>query len=162
MWTKKKVFISKYARIFTNSRVKTKKKALHLKKCANFYKFRSETTRIKDLYYKICKKTVLVHEFWGDNQYLGSLRPKSLISNPRVWTKKKVFISKYARIFTNSRVKTKKKALHLKKCANFYKFRSETTRIKDLYYKICKKTVLVHEFWGDNQYLGSLRPRTAL
>ena len=25
-----------------------------------------------------------------------------------------------------------------------------------------KKTVLAHEFWGDNQYLGSLRPRTAV
>ena len=24
------------------------------------------------------------------------------------------------------------------------------------------ETVLAHEFWGDNQYLGSLRPRTAL
>ena len=28
--------------------------------------------------------------------------------------------------------------------------------------KTAKKTVLAHEFWGDNQYLGSLRPRTAL
>ena len=33
---------------------------------------------------------------------------------------------------------------------------------KGLYYKICKKTVLAHEFSGNNQYLGSLRPRTAL
>ena len=32
---------------------------------------------------------------------------------------------------------------------------------KRSYHKICKKTVLSHEFWGDNQYLGSLRPRTA-
>ena len=28
--------------------------------------------------------------------------------------------------------------------------------------KICEKTVLAHEFWGDNQYFGSVRPRTAL
>ena len=61
--------------------------------------------------------------------------------NPRVWTKKKVFISKYARIFTNSVVKPQKKGL---------------------FYKICKKTVLAQESWGDNQYLGSLRPRTGL
>ena len=25
----------------------------------------------KDLYYKICKKTILAHEFWSDNLYLG-------------------------------------------------------------------------------------------
>ena len=58
-----------------------------------------------------------------------------------MWTKKKVFISKYARIFTNPGVKPQKKGP---------------------YYKICKKAVLSHEFWGNNQYLGSLRPRTAL
>ena len=74
-------------------------------------------------------------------------------------TKKKVFISKYARIFTNSEVKIQKKALHLKKCANFHQLRSKTTK-KGLYYKSAKKTVLAHEFWGDNQYLGSLRART--
>ena len=27
---------------------------------------------------------------------------------------------------------------------------------------ICKKTVLAHKFWDDNQYLGSLKPRTVL
>ena len=31
-----------------------------------------------------------------------------------------------------------------------------------LHYKICEKTVLAHEFWGDYQYLGSLKPRNAL
>ena len=51
-----------------------------------------------------------------------------------------------------------KKALHLKKCANFRMKQKK----KDLYYKICKKTVLAHEFWSDNQYLGSLRLQTAL
>ena len=30
------------------------------------------------------------------------------------------------------------------------------------YCKISETTVLAHEFQGDNQYLGSLRPRTAL
>ena len=57
------------------------------------------------------------------------------------WTQKKLFISKNARIFTNSGVKPQKKGL---------------------YNKICKKTVLAHEFWGNNQYLGSLRTRIAL
>ena len=33
---------------------------------------------------------------------------------------------------------------------------------KGLYYKICKKTALAHKFWGDNPYLGSIRPRTVL
>ena len=33
---------------------------------------------------------------------------------------------------------------------------------KGLYCKICEKTVLAHEFWGDNKYFGSLKPRTAL
>ena len=43
----------------------------------------------------------------------------------------------------------------------FHEFRGETTK-KDLYHKICEKTVLAQEFWSYNQYLGSLRPRTAL
>ena len=74
------------------------------------------------------------HKIFGGHEKFNTL-------NPRAWTKKKVSISKYARIFTNSGVKPQK---------------------KDLYYKICKKTVLAHKLWGDNQYLGSLRPRTAL
>ena len=78
-----------------------------------------------------------------------------------VKTKKKVFISKYARNLTNFEVKGKK-ALQFKKCANFHEFRGETTKKRGLNYKICEKTVLAHEFRGDNQYLGSLRPRTAL
>ena len=101
-------------------------------------------------------------------------------SNPRVWTKKqrsssrnamtfgvktkkKVFISKYARIFTNFGVKTrtKKKHLHLKNCANFHELWGETTKKGSLLQNL-QKTVLAHEFWGDNQYLRSLRPRTAL
>ena len=60
------------------------------------------------------------------------------------WRQKKLnFHLKNARIFTNSGVKPQKK--------------------KDLYYTFWKKkTVLAHEFWGDNHYLGSLRPQTAL
>ena len=77
----------------------------------------------------------------GHKQTLGGHK-KLNTSNPRVWIKKKVLISKNAQIFTNYGVKPQKKGL---------------------YYKICKKTVLAHEFWGNNQYyLGSLRPRTAL
>ena len=33
---------------------------------------------------------------------------------------------------------------------------------KGLYHKISEKTVLAHKFWGDNKYLGTLRPRIAL
>ena len=55
--------------------------------------------------------------------------------------KKKVFISKYGRI---SRIPGWN---HTK---------------KDLCYEIWKKKVLAHKFCGDNQYLESLRPRTAL
>ena len=54
-----------------------------------------------------------------------------------------LFISKNARIFTNSGLKPQKKGSLLPKSAN-------------------KETVLAPEFWDDNQYLGSHRPRTAL
>ena len=56
----------------------------------------------------------------------------------------------------------KKKALHLKKCANFHEVRGETTKKKIFITKSAKKIGLAHEFWGNNQYLGSLRLRTAL
>ena len=106
----------------------------------------------------------------GHKQILGVHKNFNTL-NPRVWTKKqrslsrnstksgvktkkKVFISKYARIFTNSGVKTSKKnPLYLKKCANFHEFRSETTK-KGLYHKICEKTVLAHEFWVITSILG--------
>ena len=85
------------------------------------------------------------HKFWGKD------------------LKKKVFISKYARIFTNSWVKTKcrKNGPHLKKCANFHEIWGETTK-KGTFSQNLQKTVLAHEFLGDNQYFGSLRPQTAL
>ena len=51
--TKKKVFISRNERIFTNFGVKPQKKVFVTKFA--------------------CQKTVLAHEFWGDNQQLGSL-----------------------------------------------------------------------------------------
>ena len=78
----------------------------------------------------------------GEKHYeIGGGHKKFNTSNPRVWTKKKVFISKNARIFTNSGVKPRK---------------------KDSLLQNLQKTVLVHEFWGKNQYLGSLRPWAAL
>ena len=86
---------------------------------------------------------------------------KNLILRIREGGPKKVFISKYTRIFTNSGVKAKK-ALRLKKCANFHELRGETAKKGSLLQNLQKKTVLAHEVWGDNQYLGSLRPRTAL
>ena len=59
MWTKKKVVISKYVRIFTNSGVNTKK-ALHLKKCAIFHKFWSETSNERVFITKSAKKQFLL------------------------------------------------------------------------------------------------------
>ena len=85
-------------------------------------------------------------------------KQRSLLRNctkSGVKTNKKVFISKYARIFTNSGVKTKK-SCSSQKTRQFYEFRGETTK------KICEETVLAHEFCGKNQYLGSLRPWTAI
>ena len=95
----------------------------------------------------------------GHKQPLGGARPPGPSiataldfndSNSRVWTKKqrsssrefprilgwrpkkKVFVSKTARISTNSRAKTdkkkKKKRHHLKKWANFYEFWGESTK----------------------------------
>ena len=93
--------------------------------------------------------------------WLGGGGTKNLILRIREGGPKKVFISKYARIFTNSGVKAKK-ALRLKKCANFHELRGETAKKGSLLQNLQKKTVLAHEVWGDNQYLGSLRPRTAL
>ena len=46
--------------------------------------------------------------------------------------------------------------------ANFYEFWGEATETNGVYCKIYEKTVLAHEFWGDNQYFGSLSPRIAL
>ena len=54
-----------------------------------------------------------------------------------------------------------KKGLHLEICADFHEFRGETTK-KRVSITKSKKTVLAHEFWGDNQCLGSPRPWTAL
>ena len=71
---------------------------------------------------------------------------------------------KNLRIFTNSEMKTEKKknGLYPKIYANSPKFWDEATKTKGVYSKICLKTVLAHEFCGDNQYFGSLRPRIAL
>ena len=92
-----------------------------------------------------CQNSVTgsINKFWRGSKYT---------SNPRVWTKKqsfssqnstktgvdpkKVFISKYAWIFTNSGVKPQKN-LGLKDSSS-------------------------HKFWRNIQYLGSLWPRTAL
>ena len=54
------------------------------------------------------------------------------------------------------------KGLQLKKYTNFHDFWGGTTKKKGIYCKICKKTVLAQEFWGDNQYFESTRPRFAL
>ena len=65
-----------------------------------------------------------------------------------MWTKKQSSLSRNS---TKSGV-DQKKGLHLKKCTNFHEFRGETTK------KSAKNSS--YEFCGDNQYLGSLRPRT--
>ena len=68
---------------------------------------------------------------------------------------------------------TKRLILRIRECGPKKRFSSRNMRglsripgwssqKKDLYFKIWKKTVLAHEFLGDNQYLWSPRPRTAL
>ena len=49
-------------------------------------------------------------------------------------------------------------------CENLGRGHSPQLSLADAhaYCKICEKTVFAHEFWGDNQYFGSLSPRTAL
>ena len=59
MDNKTKVFISKYARIFTNFGEKTKKKILHLKNCANFHELWVETTKRRIFITKSAKKQFL-------------------------------------------------------------------------------------------------------
>ena len=81
-----------------------------------------------------------------------------------MWTKKvKVFISKYAWIFTNSGVKTKKRFFISKTAPIFTNSWVKPQKKGSLLQNLQKKkTVLAHDFWGDNQYFGSFRPRTAL
>ena len=69
------VFVSIDVRIFTNSVVNTKKKGFRTQIYAIFYEFWGEATKTNGVFCKIFEKTVLAHEFWGDNQYFGSLRP---------------------------------------------------------------------------------------
>ena len=61
-----------------------------------------------------------------------------------------------------SEVKTKKKGLHPKIYVNFDELWGEATKTNGVRCKIYEKTLLAHEFWSDNQYFGSLRPRIAL
>ena len=63
-------------------------------------------------------------------------------SNPRVWTKKKVFISKYARIFTNSGVKTKN-SFSSQKMRVFSRIPGETTKKRVIIAKSVKKQFLL-------------------
>ena len=84
-------------------------------------------------------------------------------------------MSKNARIFTNSGFclnrranfhefcgEHQKKGFRTQIYAIFYEFWGEATKTNGVFCKIFEKTVLAHEFWGDNQYFGSLRPRIAL
>ena len=71
MWTKKQRCSSQNS---AKSGVKTQKKGVHLKKCANFDDFWGEIIKTKRFYCKIYQRTVLAYEFWGDIQYFGSLR----------------------------------------------------------------------------------------
>ena len=96
-------------------------------------------------------------EIWGKDQ-----KKRSSSQKIRECLRILVFISKNARICTKSEVKTKKKGLYPKIYGNFHEFWGETTKTNGIYCKIYEKTVLAREFWGDNQYFGNLRPRTAL
>ena len=100
------------------------------------------------------------HEIWGEDKNKIFISKYARISmNPE--TKKKVLISKTARISTKSGTKTKKKVF-----VSLYARISTNSGVKPqkkgLYCKICEKTVLAHEFCGDNQYFGSFRPQTPL
>ena len=44
----------------------------------------------------------------------------------------------------------------------FPEFESKDKKKNGLHRRVCKKSVLAHNFWGDDQYFGGLRPRTAL
>ena len=57
---------------------------------------------------------------------------------------------------------TKKKNLRPQTYVNFHELWGEATETNRVYCEISEKTVLAHEFWGDIQYFGSLRPQTAL
>ena len=78
------------------------------------------------------------HELWGKNQTTkkrsssSKMRefPQILRRGPKHKNEKKVFISKNARISTNSKVKPQKR----------------------VFCKICEKTILAHEFFTVNQY----------
>ena len=54
------------------------------------------------------------------------------------------------------------KSSSIQKMREFLRIPGRNHKNMRLCYKICEKTVLAHEFQGDNQYLGSLRPRPAL
>ena len=87
---------------------------------------------------------------------------KSLILRIReCGPKNKVFILKYARIFTNSGVNTKKSSSS-QKMRKFLRIPGRNYKKRGSLLQNLQKTVFAYEFWGDNQYLGSLRPRIAL
>ena len=134
MWTNRRKCS---ARIFTNSEVKTKKRSS---------------------YQTICEfPQILVSIPKND------LRPEipKISTNSEVKTNTKkglrkffqilLFIPKNVRISTSSEVKTKK-GLPPKICPSFHKSWGEATKAIGVYCKIYEKTVLAHEFQGDNQY----------
>ena len=65
---KPKFLMGKYARISTNTRMRTKKekKGLYSETCKNVHEFKSEDQK-KGFYRKICEKTVFAREVWGDD-----------------------------------------------------------------------------------------------
>ena len=105
------------------------------------------------------------HKFWSLSQKTISVPKSQKFSRILRWrqTQKKglskflqilLFIPKNVRTSTSSEVKTKK-GLPPKICANFHKSWDEATKAVGVYCKIYEKTVLAHEFQGDNQYFSS-------
>ena len=123
----------------------------------------------------------LAHEFCGDNQYLGSLRPQTAIQ----WHRACYFLwgtilargaqfsfgghkqrfggqgpgmspvaSGLLQLYSNF-IKIKK-GICPEMYAKFHEIRCGSTC------KNYEKTVLAHEFYGDKHYFASLRPRFAL
>ena len=91
----------------------------------------------------------------GHKQILEEAQKLEYFESERVDQKTKVFIAKFHKIWG----KDQQKSFHLEICADFHEFQGEITKKGSLLQNLQKNSS--YEYL-DNQYLGSLRPRTAL
>ena len=73
-----------------------------------------------------------------------------------------IFITKRRANFHEFWDEDQKRGLRPQTYVNFYEFWGEATKTNCVYCEIYEKIVLAHEFWGDIQNFGSLRPRISL